>query len=260
MAKKFYVVWHGRQTGVFTDWETCKRHVYQFPGARYKSFPSQAEAEAAFAQGKAPSASRSKAESSGSNKPASQSRRGPKTWTSEQVDALDVTFKLFTDGGCEPNPGEAGSGVAVYEQDAVTELWYGLYQPHGTNNTAELQALDQALRMAQRLVDEQCSCAIFCDSSYAISCMTSWAAGWQARGWTRKTGEIKNVEIIRDMYDRYLPLADHVQLLHVNGHVGVEGNELADRMSLLAIAERETEFVRYNQSIDVAAILSRRSG
>ena len=48
MAKKFYVVWQGRETGIFTDWNTCKKQVDAFAGAKYKSFKTQAEAQAAF--------------------------------------------------------------------------------------------------------------------------------------------------------------------------------------------------------------------
>ena len=50
MAKKYYVVWQGRQTGIFTDWDTCRKQVDKFPAAKYKSFPTRAEAEAAFEQ------------------------------------------------------------------------------------------------------------------------------------------------------------------------------------------------------------------
>lgn len=46
--KKFYVVWQGRQTGVFDSWKECEAQVKGFDGARYKSFTSQTEAEAAF--------------------------------------------------------------------------------------------------------------------------------------------------------------------------------------------------------------------
>ena len=49
-------------------------------------------------------------------------------------------------------------------------------------------------------------------------------------------------------------------MLHVNGHVGVEGNELADRMSIHAIATQEMAFVAYPEPIDVGSILATRSG
>lgn len=49
--KKYYVVWTGRITGVFEDWETCKAQVDQFEGAKYKSFESKIEADQAFMEG-----------------------------------------------------------------------------------------------------------------------------------------------------------------------------------------------------------------
>lgn len=50
MAKKakFYVVWQGRETGVFTDWKECEAQIKGFQDAHYKSFDSLQEAEAAI--------------------------------------------------------------------------------------------------------------------------------------------------------------------------------------------------------------------
>lgn len=44
MAKKVYAVKSGRETGIFTDWDTCKKQVDGFPGAEYKSFTDANEA------------------------------------------------------------------------------------------------------------------------------------------------------------------------------------------------------------------------
>jgi len=44
-AKKYYVVWVGQQPGIYTTWAEAERQVKGFPGAKFKSFPSQAEAE-----------------------------------------------------------------------------------------------------------------------------------------------------------------------------------------------------------------------
>jgi ribonuclease HI len=46
--KKYYVVWKGRKTGIFTTWSECKEQIHLFEGAQYKSFKTQKEAEAAF--------------------------------------------------------------------------------------------------------------------------------------------------------------------------------------------------------------------
>jgi len=256
MAKKFYVVWQGRETGIFTDWNTCKKQVDAFAGARYKSFKTRAEAQAAFAGNAAPKSSKA----SGLAIKKKSTKQTVKTYTADEIAAMALDTKIFTDGGCEPNPGNAGSGIAVYRNNAIDELWYGLYEPHGTNNTAELHALHQALIMAESEVDQGRSVAVFCDSKYSIQCVTQWAVNWQKKGWKKASGEIKNLELIKQMFALHQQLKDKIQVLHVNGHVGVEGNELADRMSIVAIKQRESEFTRYNGELDVASLLKLRAG
>ena len=258
MAKKYYVVWVGRETGIFTDWNTCKSQVDQFAGAKYKSFKTLEEAEAAF-QGRG--ATTNKTSTTNGKSPAKKtSRQGVKTYTADEIAAMPVDTKIFTDGGCDPNPGKAGSGVAVYRNDVIDELWYGLYNPQGTNNTAELNALNQALLMAKDEIKKDKSVAIFCDSKYSIQCITQWAIGWEKKGWVRKDGEIKNLALIKEMFALHQLLKDKIQVLHVNGHVGVEGNELADRMSMIAIEAQDTDFTPYREALDVTAILAMRTG
>lgn len=250
---KYYVVWQGRETGIFTDWNTCNKHVKGFAGAKYKSFKTRTDAEAAFqGDGATP------AKASINKKPSAAKK--VKTYTAAEVATLAADTKIFTDGGCDPNPGKAGSGIAVYRDDVVCELWYGLYNPAGTNNTAELNALHQALMMAKDDIAKGKSVAIFCDSQYSIQCMTTWAVGWEKKGWKKKTGEIKNLELIKEMYALYQRVKDEVQILHVNGHVGVEGNELADRMSIMAIEARDSDFTLYREALDIEAILALRAG
>ena len=49
MAKiKFYVVWKGRQTGVFNSWAECLAQTNGFPQAVFKSFETREQAEKAF--------------------------------------------------------------------------------------------------------------------------------------------------------------------------------------------------------------------
>ena len=50
MARKqrYYVVWQGKQPGIYTDWDTCKAQVQGVQGAQYKGFDSMAEAEQAI--------------------------------------------------------------------------------------------------------------------------------------------------------------------------------------------------------------------
>ena len=49
MAKqKFYTVWVGKTSGVYSSWEDCKKQTDGFPEAKYKSFSSRQEAEQAL--------------------------------------------------------------------------------------------------------------------------------------------------------------------------------------------------------------------
>ncbi len=176
----------------------------------------------------------------------------------QEVCQGDVT--IYCDGGCTPNPGESGSGVAVYKNGALFQLWYGLYEPMGTNNTAELGALYESLCLAQKEAQKGNSVSIKCDSMYAINCIKTWAVSWEKNGWTKKGGAIKNLDIIKKAYALYNEIKKDVKLLHIKAHAGFEGNELADRMTMYAIQEKSEAFVQYTKEIDVAAILKMRAG
>ena len=48
MAKKYYVVWVGHDTGVYDSWEECQLQTQGFPGARYKGFSTLEAAISAY--------------------------------------------------------------------------------------------------------------------------------------------------------------------------------------------------------------------
>ena len=181
-----------------------------------------------------------------------------KTYDEVRPAVGDVT--VYCDGGCSPNPGASGSGVAVYRAGKVTELWYGLYESMGTNNTAELNALYESLLIAQKESAEGNKVEIKCDSMYAINCIKVWAIGWEKKGWTKKGGEIKNLEIIKTAYALYNQIKESISLSHIKAHAGLEGNELADRMTVYARDQKEEAFVQYDDVINVEEILSMRPG
>jgi ribonuclease HI len=248
MAKKFYVVWAGRKTGVFTDWATTHQYVDKFAGARFKSFSSQAEADRAFRAG-APAAVSPRPVAA---KTAVAARTNPQ--------AATVGLQIYCDGACEPNPGNAGSGIAVYRDGTLVQLWYGLYNPNGTNNTAELNALHQALLIAEAAIVAGQPAQILCDSTYSINCVSKWAAGWELKGWRKAGGEIKNLGLIQAAYALYTRIESQLELTHVSAHVGTEGNELADRMAMLAATSRCMELRCYGEELDIKAILRMRRG
>ena len=243
MAQKYYVVWAGRQTGIFTDWPTAQRAVDKFAGARFKSFSAREEAERAFND----SAARNQREKIGAQRRAA-------------LAAHPCDVSIYCDGACEPNPGHAGSGIVVYRNGKLAQLWFGLYNPMGTNNSAELNALYHALCMAEAEIGGGHTVEVCSDSAYSIHCIQRWAPGWEKRGWKKPGGEIKNLEIIQDCYAIYRRINKVLHLTHVAAHVGTEGNELADRMAMLAAKRREKELRLYQEEMDVPTLLKLRAG
>ena len=186
-------------------------------------------------------------------------RKEEKLIIEEEIkDVEDVT--IYCDGGCTPNPGKSGSGVAIYRAGKLSELWYGLYERMGTNNTAELGALYHSLLIAQKEITDKNSVEIRCDSMYSINCIKTWAISWEKKNWTKKGGEIKNLEIIKKAYYLYNDIKKDISLSHIKAHAGFEGNELADRMTMYAIQKESKKFVKYTQQIDIEEILDMRKG
>lgn len=242
MAQKFYVVWMGRETGVFSEWAAAQRAVTGFAGACFKSFPTRAEAEQAFRKGASAGHPSGTVRSQGRSRPV--------------LRRFDVS--IYCDGACDPNPGHAGSGLAVYRAGNLAELWYGLYNSRGTNNTAELNALYHALRMAEAEIETGKTVEVLSDSAYSINCIRSWAPSWEKRGWKRADGEIKNLEIIQDCYAVYRRVKKELTLSHIAGHAGTEGNELADRMAMLGAQSKERELRLYRGTMNISTLLRMR--
>jgi ribonuclease HI len=252
MAQKFYVVWSGRQTGIFTDWATTQRAVDKYAGARFKSFPTRAEAEQAFGRG---SHASTPPKTAGKQKAGTSGGERRVMHTAHQFDV-----SIYCDGACEPNPGNAGSGIVVYRVGELAQLWFGLYNPRGTNNTAELNALYYALGMAEAEIKAGNTVEVCSDSAYSINCIRSWAPNWEKKGWKKPGGEIKNLKIIQDCYAIYRRIEEELNLTHVAGHVGTEGNELADRMAMLGAQRKEKELRLYEEEMNIPTLLKMRAG
>lgn len=124
---------------------------------------------------------------------------------------------FYTDGSASPNPGPGG--YAVIENDQPVAL--GSEDGATTNIRMEGRALIAALTLAAGG-----PCNIHTDSEFWINVITKWAPGWEAKGWKKKGGEIKNLDLVQEVY----PLFQQSQatLTWVRGHNGDHGNELAD--------------------------------
>lgn len=263
MSKKFYVVWKGAKTGIFTSWPEVQQHTVGRSDAQYMGFESKQAAEEAFASTYTKALMQRSLKNGGAKK---SSATKTKAKTTQETVLAD--FEIYCDGACSPNPGKSGTGLAVYEladnKLNLTALYYGLYQEMGTNNTAELNGLLSAFKLTQHILNSASTpkkIKILSDSKYSIDCITKWAKGWQAKGWTRGKGEeIKNLEVIKTSYALYQKLKSSINIVHVKGHADIEGNELSDRMAVLARKEKQVKLAPYTGELNIKKILAMESG
>lgn len=122
----------------------------------------------------------------------------------------------YTDGSASPNPGPGGYAVICDKQPVALG-----HAPNTTNIRMEGLAIVAALKDA---AGEKCT--IYTDSEFWINVITKWSLAWEKNGWVKKGGEIKNIDIVREVCPLYRQ--SQATLTWVRGHMGDEGNELAD--------------------------------
>lgn len=136
---------------------------------------------------------------------------------------------IYTDGGCEPNPGVGGWAAVLLSGDRRKELYGG--ELDTTNNRMELRAAIEALKSLKR----PCSVTLFTDSQYVRLGITQWMTQWKAKGWKRKTGAIKNIDLWRELDE--LSQEHEIEWGWVKGHSGIDENERCDELASMAIEE-----------------------
>lgn len=122
----------------------------------------------------------------------------------------------YTDGSASPNPGPGGFAVIKEMQPAVLGS-----EPETTNIRMEGLAIMAALQDA-----DGAACKIYTDSEFWINVITKWSIGWEAKGWKKSGGEIKNLDIVKAVCPLYR--SSQADLIWVRGHNNDPGNELAD--------------------------------
>lgn len=133
-------------------------------------------------------------------------------------------IRVYTDGMCEPNPGNGGWGFIILSSLEI--------KMHGgkldtTNNRMELMAVIKALEY----FDSSENVLIFSDSMYVVDGFNSWMHKWKERG-----KSMKNM----DLWNRLLDLKKFhkkVEAEWVKGHSGNKYNDIADELSVIGMEE-----------------------
>ncbi|MDR2626761.1 MAG: ribonuclease H family protein [Dysgonamonadaceae bacterium] len=145
--QKYYTVWEGRETGVFDDWESCKKQIQNHEHAKYMSFPSKEAALEAYRSHYWDYVNREKKGSPG-KPPASGNF---------------IRESLAVDAACSGNPGKMeyrGVYIAGGQQ-----IFHVGPMKDGTNNIGEFLAIVHALALLKK---ENSPLPIYSDSLNAM--------------------------------------------------------------------------------------------
>ena len=153
MAKKqkYYVVWSGSITGIFTTWEECKSSIHGVKGAKYKSFKTLELAKIALSEDY-------------------EDHKGTSIATPKlsdaKIDALGLPNlnTISVDAACSGNPGLMEyQGVETETKVVIFKM--GPYK-NSTNNVGEFLALVHAVSHMKKTNDNR---PIYTDSRTAMS-------------------------------------------------------------------------------------------
>lgn len=192
--------------------------------ARYPGWKPKSCFKCKNAKGKAPAAAASSSPGAARSRSASREQDLPVASVLARHTA-GPKDGVFTDGAADPNPGPGGWGAVRVVGDRAVAEECG-HEKHTTNNRMELVALLAGCR----LVPPGTPAVLYTDSMLCVNTLTKWAKGWEARGWTRKDGPIKNLELIRELY-AILRSRPELEVRWVAAHSGIRWNEYADALA-----------------------------
>ena len=160
---KFYVVWKGRKTGVFSSWADCEKQVKGFAGAEYKAFGTLQEAETAFRL-----------------KYDAYKGKGSSLGKWKEAETKPILPSISVDAACNGSPGKLEyRGV---ETESGREIFRAGPYPDGTNNVGEFLAIVHALTWLQK---HKKQLPIYSDSQNGIS----WVYTGQCKTNLKHTGK-----------------------------------------------------------------------
>jgi len=156
----------------------------------------------------------------GEKKVATQPARQQNLFTEPTGDSV-LSCRLFTDGASRGNPGEAGAGIVLLDDDNQELVARSLYLGRSTNNVAEYKALVLGLETAIQL---GCSrLAIFMDSQLIVR---------QVQG----RYKVKNANL-KPLFDEVKSLLANINSWSID-HIPRAQNKRADELANRGIDER----------------------
>lgn len=190
MAKqKFYVVWRGHETGIFTTWDDCKERTIGFSGAEYKSFPTLDIAEMEYSE-------------RGSSLKAVQKTKLQKNTlqTSEEIDQ----DALCVDGACSGNPGKGD--YQCVEVGTKNNIFLHTDFQQTTNNLMEFFALVECIQYLVK--NKTYNMTVYSDSISAMA----WVRNKKAKTTLKRTDENFDTFALLENFEKWLKENDYAEV------------------------------------------------
>jgi ribonuclease HI len=154
-SKKFYVVWIGNKTGVFSTWEATQNATSGYKGAKFKSFASEPLAKKALSEGHELHY--------GGNK---DTDKKPKKKTPKETKKLDLPLYLTVDAAFNGKESE-WRGVLCGKNLEDQEVFRSPVYSGGSNNIGEFLALIEGICYLKKT--NQLNIPIYSDSKTAMA-------------------------------------------------------------------------------------------
>ncbi len=169
--------------------------------------------------------------------PRHRPRAEPPVLADDSAPSPRKTVTIYTDGGCQGNPGPGGWAAVLRYEEKVREIAGG--EPATTNNRMELMAAIAALQALK----EPCVVNLHTDSQYLRQGISSWIKSWKARGWrTMDKQPVKNVDLWQQLdaaRERH-----QVRWHWVKGHAGQAENERCDVLAQAEMAKLRQKYTK----------------
>lgn len=260
----FYAVHKGKQRGIYTDWNECKKNIFGVKHPVFKKFNTKEEAEHFLIHGFGTKTNQSMADTLGAG--VAEGGAGDNS-----IEKDTHIIHAFTDGSLirkKSKNGETkllcGYGIYIPAYGLMEELRYaGTIHDNKTNNRGELKAIIDGLNYILDFVDKitgglgglggggdasdsfdkqelkKTKIVLYTDSSYSKLILGDTGVKYRKAGYlvSKKSGEeVKNADMVQEIMEIRDKISEYgMELIvkHVYAHTNLDtfeanGNRLAD--------------------------------
>jgi ribonuclease HI len=145
---------------------------------------------------------------------------------------MSTQYQLYTDGGCDPNPGHCAAGAIIVDESETVMYMLSEYIGMGTNNLGELTAILHGLQRAVTLDIKHLD--VYSDSELCVHLCSK-------KKTTKKEHLLAILVPILEIIESNV--FDHLEFNWIKGHSNVKWNECADRLCTNALNLYKSTFL-----------------